>query len=215
MTRIRSFVGGLTLSLPFALLAMSASAIFADDTANDEFAKQPTWSVPAAATVRSETFKWLDGRKVDAAVRKQAEDLWPTDPAQPPPAAVVLERVVKTLALGDPQARELVDLCAKPKAAGPLPKFAWLADDKTPAFERNNLRLWYGRWLAQERLYDYSLDQLAGLEPADVADPATLLFYQSVANHWLLHKGPGLKTIGRLLERKKSIAAALFRDGRI
>ena len=93
----------------------------------------------------------------------------------------------------------------KPKAAGPLPQFAWLSADKTPTFDRGNLRLWYGRWLAQERLYDYSLEQLSGLEPANVVDPATLLFYQAVDNHWLLHKAPGLKTIARLLERKGEI----------
>ena len=46
------------------------------------------------------------------------------------------------------------------EAGGPLPKFPWLTDEKMPAFERNNLRLMYGRWLAQERLYDYALEQL-------------------------------------------------------
>jgi hypothetical protein len=174
------------------------------DAADDEFAKQPTWSVPTAADVRGDVFKWLDDRKVDADVRKQAEALWPTDGEQPTGAGL-LERVVKTIAVGDPQARELIDLCAKPKAIGPLPQFTWLADEKLPAIERNNLRLWYARWLAQERLYDYALTQLAGLEPADVVDPASLLFYQAVANHWLLHKDPGLKTIARLLERKKEL----------
>ena len=38
-----------------------------------------------------------------------------------------------------------------------------------------------------------------------MADPASLLFYQSVANHWLLNKEPGLKAIARLLERKKEL----------
>ena len=64
-----------------------------------EFAKQPTWSVPTAASVRTEAFKWLDDRKVDQAVRKQAEALWPTEarkrPAQP---TALLDRVVKTIA---------------------------------------------------------------------------------------------------------------------
>ena len=207
MTRTRLSIYSLAiyaLALPVAVSAWQAAPALAEDAANEEFAKQPTWSIPAAASVRTDAFKWLDDRKVDPAVRKQAEALWPADAAEPA-ASVLLDRVVKTIALGDAQAHELIDLCSKPKAVGPLPKFPWLADEKLPAFERNNLRLLYGRWLAQERLYDYSLDQLAGLEPADVADPAALLYYQSVANHWLLHKEPGLKAIGRLLERKKDL----------
>ena len=202
MGRIRFAIvtfGIVVLAAPFDMAAARGA-----DAADDEFAKQPTWSVPTAADIRGDVFKWLDDRKIDADARKQAEALWPTDGAKPT-GADLLERVVKTIALGGPQARELIDLCAKPKAIGPLPKFDWLADDKLPAIERNNLRLWYARWLAQQRLYDYALTQLAGLEPADVVDPASLLFYQAVANHWLLHKDPGLKTIARLLERKKEL----------
>jgi hypothetical protein len=184
--------------------ACGTAAARGADAADDEFAKQPTWSSPTGAAVRGDVFKWLDDRKVEADIRKQAEALWPTEGAEPA-GAELLERVVKTIALADPQARELVDLCAKPKAIGPLPKLAWLGDEKLPAIERNSLRLWYARWLAQERLYDYALTQLAGLEPTDVVDPASLLFYQAVANHWLLHKDPGLKTIARLLERKEEL----------
>jgi hypothetical protein len=184
--------------------AVGAASARAADMADDEFAKQPTWSAPSAAAVRADVFKWLEDRKVDADRHKQAEALWPKEGAESS-GGELLDRVVKTMAVADPQARELTDLCAKPKTIGPLPKFSWLADEKLPAIERNNLRLWYGRWLAQERLYDYALGQLKGLEPTDVVDPASLLFYQSVADHWLLLKDPGLKTIARLLERKKEL----------
>jgi hypothetical protein len=64
----------------------------------------------------------------------------------------------------------------------------------------DNLRLWYGRWLVQESLYDEAQEQLAGLQPEGVADPATLLFCQAVVNHRLLNQAPGLEAIGRLLE---------------
>jgi hypothetical protein len=203
MTRFLSRTVFCVLALTLGAFA-SASRLCAADAADEEFAKDPTWSAPTAASIRSEMFKWLDARKPDEAVRKQAEALWPAEGADAA-TADPLPRVVKTLAIADPQARELVDLCAKPKPVGSLPKFAWLTDEKVPAFERNNLRLWYGRWLSQEKLYDTALDQLAGLEPADVVDPAVLLFYQATVNHWLLHKEPGLKAIARLLERKKEL----------
>jgi hypothetical protein len=209
MTRTRSCMAicAVALALPLAALLARATSVFADEPADEEFAKQPTWAAPSASAVRADVFKWLDERKTGEAVRKEVEALWPSDSgaSAQPVAGDLLDSVVKSIALADAQSGDLVSLCAKPKAVGPLPSFPWLSDEKTPAFERNNLRLWYGRWLSQEHLYDYSLEQLSGLEPTEVVDPAALLFYQAAANHWLLHKEPGLKAIARLLERKKEL----------
>ncbi len=107
-----------------------------------------------------------------------------------------------TIAAVDPPAKQLVELCSKPRVPGPVAPVAWLADQKLPTLVRANMRLWYGQWLVHQQLYDESLDQLSGLEPADVVDPAALLFYQGVDYHWLLKKQPGLKTLARLLERR-------------
>jgi hypothetical protein len=200
---IRIQFGRMACGVLLAAILLAPVRLFAADSADEEFAKDPTWTAPAAASVRAEVMKWLDARKPEDAVRKQADALWPADEAKA--KGQPLDRVARTFAIVDPQARELVELTEKSRSDGPLPKFAWLADDKTPAFERNNLRLWYGRWLAQEKLFDAALEQLSGIEPADVVDPASLLFYQAAANHWLLKKDPGLKAIARLLERKKEL----------
>ena len=180
---------------------------------DDEFAKDPTWKAPSASDVRTSMMAWLDVRKPDEAIRKQAEALWPAPAGEPAAQAIainidsaeLLERVVTTMSLADPDAKQLVDLCSKPHSTSPTPTFAWLTDEKTPTVVRNNLRLWLGKWLAQERLYDEAMAQLADLQPAEVVDPASLLFYQSVCHHWMLHKTDGLKTIARLLEQKKTI----------
>ncbi len=187
------------------------------DAGDDEFARQPTWSAPAPAVIRAQVFKWLDDRKATDALKKQAEAIWPAT-SEPPKAtaakganpadvapAELLDRVVKIVALVDAPARELVEVCSKPRTPAPVVKRPWLVDEQTPPLVRNNMRLWYGRWLAQERLFDDSLAQLNTLEPADVVDPASLLFYQSVDHHWLLHKEFGLKSIARLLEQKKQV----------
>jgi hypothetical protein len=70
---------------------------------------------------------------------------------------------------------------------------------KTSPLVANNLRLLYGRWLAQESLFDEALEQLDGLRPQDVVDPATLLFYQAVVHHRLLHRDAALKATEQLL----------------
>lgn len=202
-----------TGTVPLALLAIFVATCWlaigthslhaADDDA--DFTKQPTWAPPTTKAVRAEVLKWLDASKIDAPKRESIEKtLWPESAAAQAPSDL-LDQVVKTIAQVEPRSKELLDICSKPHELKPLPAFPWLADSKTPAIVRNNLRLWYGRWLAEEKQYDEALDQLSGLKTTDVVDPASLLFYQGVANHWLLKKQPGLQAIGKLLERKNEI----------
>lgn len=190
---------------------VGASAARAADDA-DEFAKDPTWAAPTAKAVRADVVKWLDQSKADGKIDAAKHDeliktLWPDAPAESSAAsgADLLERVVKTIAGVEPRSKELLAMCAKAHEIQKLPDFPLLSDAKTPAIVRNNLRLWYGRWLDQEKLYDEALDQLSPLKTTEVVDPASLLFYQGVAYHWLLKKEPGLDAIGKLLERKKEI----------
>jgi hypothetical protein len=112
----------------------------------------------------------------------------------------VFDRLAATFAAADPEARALVDVCSHPRMVLVPPSFAFLKDEKTPPFERDNLRLLYGRWLAQERLYDEALLQLDGLQAETVVDPASLLFYQALVYQRMLKREPGLEAIGRLLE---------------
>jgi hypothetical protein len=144
------------------------------------------------------------GRPADDAARKMIEESWAqadelTDPTQ------IFERLAASLATFDPRAREVVDLCSRPRAQVVLPEFVFLTEDATPAVERNNLRLLFGRWLVQEKMIDEALVQLEPLKPDQVADPAGLLFYQAVVLHSTLQKKPGLETIAKLLEREKEI----------
>lgn len=155
---------------------------------------------PALADVRAQALAWVDGHTMSDAARARAQSQWPaTAGTTPLTAAETLDRLAATLAIVDPRAAQLVEMCAAPRSARPLPDTTWLLSSDTAPLVANNLRLFYGRWLAQERLYDELLEQLRGLRPADVVDPAALLFYQSVAYHRLLNRDEGLKTIDRLL----------------
>jgi hypothetical protein len=207
----------LALGAWLALCCLFASPANAQVALDSEFGAEPTWKSPSADAVRTEVLAWLDTQKPDDAVRQQIFALWP--PATGDKAAVasnnkvseandssmLLKRVVKSFALVDPGAKQIVTVCSESHGAGKTPDLPALADEKTSAFVRNNLRLWVGRWLAQERRYDEASDVLKDLQPDDVVDPASLLFYQSVCEHWMLHKDEGLKTIGRLLEQKQTI----------
>jgi len=159
----------------------------------------PSWQAPSAEQVRAEVFAWLDLQKVDPAVLAKVNALWPA-PAQPSPAGELLDRVLQTASLVDEKAKKLAELCAQARAPLAPPAQAWLNDTKTPAWIAKNFRLAYGRWLAQRRLFEEALQQLDGLQPEDVVDPASLLFYQAIVHHRLLNRDAAADAVARLLD---------------
>lgn len=160
----------------------------------------PKWEQPNVAKVRAEVFAWLDAKKVDAATRAKADQIWAVPAAEQLTGTDLLVRAAATFALADANARKLVDLCSRPRSVAVVPDQAWLRDPKATPLVANNLRLLFGRWLAHEALYDEALEELRSLNPADVVDPASLLFYQSVVCHRLLDRDGGLRTIEGLMK---------------
>lgn len=185
-----------------ALLAVTAAAtpVFAviPEPKAESLLKQSAWQRPEVRAVKAQAFAWLEQHKADAQTQVKAEAVW-SGKAEGLPGDESLIRLARTFALVDDDARKLVELCSGPRPQSPPPQ-PWLASPKTPPFVATNMRLLYGIWLAQESLIDEAHEQLADLKPEDVADPASLLFYQSVVHHRLLQKEPGLKAIGQLLE---------------
>jgi len=156
----------------------------------------PKIKPPSESVVYDRLTAWLDREKASEAVRAEVETVWKNEP----PAATLLDRLAGCFAVADSRARALVDTCAAPRRGVSLPELAWLREPGVAEFEACNLRLLYGRWLAHERLYDELLDQVRGLSPSEVVDPATLLFCQSVGFYRLLDKDAGLRAIDRLLD---------------
>jgi hypothetical protein len=156
------------------------------------------WEPADPAEVRAKWFAWLEESGADDATRAKATALWPVEDA-PAAGTELLARLVDSAALARPDARKLVALSSKPSAAPASPSKPWTADAETPPWLANNLRLWCGRWLAQHSLFDEAAEQLAGLEPGDVVDPATLLFSQAVVGQRLLDKEAATRALDRLL----------------
>ena len=182
-----------------AAAAGSATTAVSPDSAAAT-AGAPSWQVPAADEVRAKALAWLDGRTADAATRAKAREIWSTG-SERPSGLDLLERLIRSLALADQSVGQLVELCSRPKQLTSLPPQPWPVDKSTPDWVARNVRLWYGRWLAQQSLYDEALEQLDGLRSEEVVDPASLLFYQGVVYHRLLNQEAGMEAIGRLLER--------------
>jgi hypothetical protein len=194
----------LALRLIICTAITGSSITWALDSPRDEFAGKGTWNAPAASAVQQQLSDWLNGRSADAAAREQVKSLWANADEVTGPDEQ-LDRLAASFAVVDERAADLVKLCSVPKQAPHLPDFAWLAEEATPAFERNNLRLYFARWLVRNRLFDEALGQLESLEPDQVVDPAGLLFYQAVVYQRMLKKQPGLASLGRLLEKPNDI----------
>jgi hypothetical protein len=157
------------------------------------------WHLPKTDEVRATVFAWLDDVNADEAVLAKAEALWPAE-TKDLTAGELLDLVTRVFALADDRTRQLVETCAGPPLNTVPPSYLWLKAPETADVLGNNLRLLYGRWLARERFYDEAREYLGGLQPGDVVDPASLLFYQSVVSHRLLDQESGLKTIELLLD---------------
>jgi hypothetical protein len=169
----------------------------------DELEKRATWTVPATADVKARLDDYLATKSLDEAAKLKIDALWP-DEALALEGSELLDRLAASLAVVEPRAAQIVAAC-QDAATLPPPKFEILADESAPIFVRDNLRLYVGRWLAQNHLVDESLEALKDAKAENVADPATLLFHQAVGYHRLLKKDECLAAVSKLLEREAEL----------
>jgi hypothetical protein len=166
---------------------------------------EATWQPMDYERVRDDVNKW----KIEADLNEETADevtqLWPRETPADAGGAALLDRVAKTMAIAYPGAADLVERCGAPYKGPAPPEAAWLSSPEVPDFARNNLRLYYARWLAQYGLYDEVLGQVSELQPADVVDPASLLFYQMAAHHQLVQPDEARAALVRLMEHENKL----------
>jgi hypothetical protein len=200
-----------------ALSCMSLAAHRASN-AQAEIDFEPTWQIPDYAAVRSQVDAWVDKAQPTNEATEQIEALWPEAPPEPGAAegdVDLLDRVAESFAIVDPRAAELVRFCRADYQGPELPSAAWLADSDVPPLVRDNLSLYYARWLAQNRLYDEVLAALDGLTPAAVVDPASLLFYRMVAYQQLVQPDEARAALVELMEHKDKLPRRFQQVGQL
>lgn len=182
-----------------AALVLLATGARAEET---EFVRRATWAAPSSSQVKAEVDRYLAGKSLDDLSRAKIDAIWSKefDNIDVP----LLERVAATVALADPKTADVVSVCRHGRLPDRPAKFKVLADESVAPLARNNLRLLYGRLLAEREFYDEARDLLTGLEVGDVVDPASLLFYQSVVAYQSLDKETCLPTVDRLLENERA-----------
>jgi hypothetical protein len=153
--------------------------------------------------VRNEVFAWLDSQPLDEPVRRQLREAWLADVGRGDESQL-LDRVAVTVAAVVPEANQVYQACQQ-KPTLPLPAWPLFDPARPEDFVSRTMRVYVARWLVHHQLYDEAIELTRGLKPEDVVFPATLLFYQSVAHHKLLHKDECLPLLARLLANESSI----------
>lgn len=170
-----------------------------------ELSFEPSWDLPKYTEVRRQVFDWLNHSDLTRDVRASARELWPAGDIRDADGTALLDRAAETFALVDERAAKLLQVC-NAEFDGPVPPPAdWLREESVPAFVRNNLSLYYARWLAQRGLYDEVLEATEELNPADVVDPAGLLFYRMVAHQQVVHPEESRAALVQLLEHENAL----------
>jgi len=185
----------------------------ATHTAADDLA-QSTWEIPSHPVVQTQIENWLVEANIGEVIADQIRQQWeePINPAQR------LNLLANSFALTGGELAELMDLSQGLMSTPTLPDVTFLEDSSKSDFQRHHAKLIFARWLAQNELYNETLEQLSSTTTEDVIDPASLLFYQSIANHRLLKKEECLPIVGRLLEQEDTlpkrfaILAAMIRE---
>lgn len=172
--------------------------------ADDELAQRGTWSAPSVADVQGLLQSWLTGRAADDATKAKVAALWSGEsPGLTGPD--LLDRLVASIGLIEPAAGELLAFTQANDPTKAIPANPLLKDEGTPGLVRNNLRLFLARWTLQHDLHDETVELLEGIDVQTVADPASLLFYRSVAYHKLLNKEQCLVSLAKLMENEREI----------
>jgi hypothetical protein len=197
MHRIRKSTGWIAAAVGTVVVLLTSVS-----WADDGFDKRASWTVLTQQQVREQLDKWLTGFELDELTTAKIDAIWSAGAAETDGAAV-LERLLTSIAMVDPEVKELVQFCDEDSA---LPRaFTFLSESDKSDWLVHNSRLYYGRWLAQRRFYDESQQLLEGLAVESVADPASHLFYHGAAYHRLLDKEKCLPMLNRLLEQSDAI----------
>lgn len=204
-----SLVVGYWLLAALFLAVFGGAAIAADDV----------FAPPTAVDARTKALQWVAERGVtDKAILEAVGKEWAVE-GNTFTAEEIFQRVIRTLAAGDADAKKIVEACQEAVPVATWPREVVPQTDGMPEFARQHLRLFVGRFLAQRQLYEEALEVLVAVDPKQIVDPASYFFQRAICEHQLLKKSDAMKSLGNLLdntqnvpERYKAVALLMRHD---
>jgi len=178
----------------------------------DDLGPRSTWKPATPKIVVREFRKWLNDSKFD---KQSVDDVteflkkqfpFDSDSTFSPPENELVDDIIEAFVIVRPDINRVREALRLQRKGSRPPDFSSLLDNpEEKDFLRNHLRLYYGRWLAQNEFYDESLAQLEQLDVAKILDRPALLFYRALMEHQLLKKEKCLETLSTLLENAESL----------
>jgi hypothetical protein len=171
-------------------------------SAQSDLEQETTWEPVEVESIQSAFKKWSKDLELKAAETDQIHSLvegrFDTDTS--------VDLIIDGMAIVRDDVKTFRDVLQAQRSSSRPPDFSSLLEnEEESSFLRNHIRLYYGRWLAQNEFYDESLLYLGKLEVSNILDPSTLLFYRALMEHQLLKKEDCVKTAKQLLEHPERI----------
>ena len=175
----------------------------------DDLAPSATWKPATSKKIVGEFRKWLSDSEIDKQTTGDVNEFLKkldANNSDSSPKSELIDDIVEALAIARPDINRVREALRLQRQGTRPPDFSSLLDNpEEKDFLRNHIRLYYGRWLAQNEFYDESLAQLERLDVAKILDRPSLLFYRALMEHQLLKKEECLKTLSTLLENADSL----------
>ncbi len=190
------------------VVALVGAEVSVQAAGDDTFTREASWELVTPAAAREQLAAYSKEQGLAEEEQTKALANWPSE-IDSLTGQDVLDLTIGSLATIDPRVEEVRAWCAASSPA--IPQFKLFADDTAHAFVRHNASLFLAGTFVQRDLADECLERLADLKPADVVDPAGLLFQRAVAHHRLLQKDECLKQVAVLLEREAELPQRYLR----
>ncbi len=159
-----------------------------------------------SAVVRDRILDGLRTSPATDAVIAAVTELWMNGSAALSPEKT-LQLALKSWAATDPALQEalLLDDLSDPAAVAKVREIVTVAT--TDSFRQSNLRSYFGRVFAEQRLYDEALEQFQSADIAQTIDPAATLFYKAAAAQSLLDIALAKQALNDLLKSTQAVPA--------
>jgi hypothetical protein len=155
--------------------------------------------------IRESVLSWLSAGAADEDRKAAVQKLWmPSDASvSEATAEELVDRVVRSCALADPEIQSFLDLLTDDASAVPTKPQKLTGH---PLCDQC-LKLYLGRWLTQHRFYDEALEIFLEMNPEDSIDPAGLFFYRAVCQRELNLRQEASESLTLLLKHTVDVPA--------
>jgi hypothetical protein len=194
-------------SLALAIVPiLSTNHSLAIDT---DMRRSATWSWPVRDQIDVKLADYFKTRTEWNQPSIQVKALWDRFESQSRGPGL-LDAVMATLAAADSRIELLLSgldpTRSEQTTSATVAAATWI-ESELPSWIQSNIHLAIARALANEQLYDESLEQIELADMSEVVDPSTWLFYKAICHHHLLQRDDCMAAVTKLLEHESELVS--------